>query len=85
MTVPSVELSKPKTAGAKPLSGPQSLVPWRKTDVKEADTKQELGKYQRQLQVNFTDENIQQITRPCIDPLGTMGVCLCCKCIYFCD
>lgn len=55
MTVPSAELSKPKTAGAKPLSGQQSLVPWIKTDKTEADTKQELGKYQRQLQVNFTD------------------------------
>lgn len=54
MTVSPVELSKPKPAGAKPLSGQQSLVPWRKTDTKEADSKQELGKYQRQLQVNFT-------------------------------
>lgn len=55
MTVPSVELSKPKTAGAKPLSGQQSPVPRRKTDRKEADDKQELGKYQRRLRVNFTD------------------------------
>lgn len=55
MPVPSVELFKPKTAAAKPLSGQQSLVPWRKTDTKEADSRQELGKYQRQLQVNFTD------------------------------
>lgn len=47
MTVPSVELSKPKIAGAK-----QSLVPWRKTHSKEADDKQKLGKYQRQLQAN---------------------------------